>query len=93
MEIKDSCLRAYGILTNCAQVSGEEFTKLCSRLKLGVCLGWYSADGIGWVDDLMIEMKPSNLNLSAGRALSPAERDAFRADCASRRIREKVARG
>ena len=93
MEIKDSCLRAYGILTNCAQVSGEEFTKLCSRLKLGVCLGWYSADGIGWVDDLMIEMKPSNLNLSAGRDLSPAERDAFRADCASRRIRERVARG
>lgn len=90
MYIKDACLRSYGILTHCAVISGEEFEKLCANLKLGVCLGYFSSSGIGWIDDLIIDMKPSNLSLLAGRKLSAPERDCCRADYASRRIKEKI---
>lgn len=88
MQIKDTCLRSFGVLTNCALMPSEEFEKLCANLKLGVCLGYLDFGGIGWIDDLMIKMKPSNINLLAGRKLTAAERDAYRADFASRRIRE-----
>ncbi|MGN0817682.1 MAG: ATP--guanido phosphotransferase [Candidatus Coproplasma sp.] len=86
--IKDACLRAYGVLTNCALMSGEEFEKLCANLKLGACLGYYSIPDISDIDELIVRMKPSNLNLLAGRSLSPAERDAYRADVASKQIKK-----
>ncbi len=88
MQIKDTCLRSFGVLTNCALMPSEEFEKLCANLKLGICLGYLDFGGIGWIDDLMIKMKPSNINLLAGRKLTAAERDAYRADFSSRRIRE-----
>ena len=90
MQIKDTCLRSFGVLTNCALMPSEEFEKLCANLKLGVCLGYLDFGGIGWIDDLMIKMKPSNINLLAGRKLTAAERDAYRADFSSRRIRERA---
>lgn len=90
MQIKDACLRSYGVLTNCAMLPSDECEKLCANLKLGVCLGYLDADGIGWIDDLIIAMKPSNLNLLANRKLSPAERDAFRADRVCRKVRDSV---
>lgn len=85
--IKDMCLRSYGILTNCALMPSDEFEKLCANLKLGACLGYYSIPDVSDVDELMVNMKPSNLNLLAGRNLTAAERDAYRADFASKRIK------
>ncbi|MGN0814782.1 MAG: ATP--guanido phosphotransferase [Candidatus Coproplasma sp.] len=86
--IKDTCLRSYGVLTNCALMPSDEFEKLCANLKLGACLGYYSIPDVTDVDELIIKMKPSNLNLLAGRELTPAERDAYRATCAGKRIKE-----
>ena len=90
MQIKDTCLRSFGVLTNCALMPSEEFERLCANLKLGVCLGYLDFGGIGWIDDLMIKMKPSNINLLAGRKLTAAERDAYLAEFSSRRIRERA---
>lgn len=88
--IKDTCLRSYGVLANCALMPSEEFENLCANLKLGCCLGYFNVGSIGWIDELIIRMKPSNLNLLAGRKLTPAERDIYRADYASRHIKEKI---
>ncbi len=89
-KIKDKCLRSYGILTNCAMLASEEFEKLCANLKLGICLGYFSSDGISWVDELMIKMKPSNINLLADRKLSAEERDSFRAEYVSAHIKSGI---
>lgn len=87
LEIKDKCLRAYGTLTNCALMSHGEFDKLCADLKLAACLGYIKISDISAVDELMIKMKPSNLNVLAGRSLSAKERDEYRASYASNRIK------
>lgn len=87
-EIKDRCLRSYGILTNCALMPSEEFEKLCANLKLGACLGYVDIPDITEIDELIIKMKPSNLNLASGRKLTPAERDVYRAEAASKKIRQ-----
>lgn len=86
--IKDQCLRSYGVLTHCALMPSEEFEKLCSNLKLGACLGYIPLSDIAEIDALMLKMKPSNLNILAGRQLTPAERDAYRAEYASNQIRK-----
>lgn len=89
-EIKDRCLRSFGILTNCALMPSEEFEKLCANLKLGACLGYINITDITQIDDLIVKMKPSNLNLASGRQLSPAERDVYRAGEASKKIRQMI---
>ena len=89
-KIKDKCMRSYGILTNCAMLASEEFERLCANVKLGICLGYFRSEGISWVDELMIKMKPSNINLLAGRKLTSDERDSFRAEYVSAHIRNGV---
>lgn len=88
LEIKDRCLRSYGVLTNCALMPSEEFEKLCANLKLGACLGYVNVEDITEIDELIVKMKPSNLNLAANRELTSAERDVYRAEAASKKIRE-----
>ncbi|MGN0807193.1 MAG: ATP--guanido phosphotransferase [Candidatus Coproplasma sp.] len=87
LALKDKCLRAYGTLTNCALMSHGEFDKLCADLKLAVCLGYVKINDISAIDELMLKMKPSNLNVLAGRTLSAKERDEYRATYASNRIK------
>ncbi len=91
LAIKDKCLRAYGVLTNCALMPSEEFTSLCADLKLAICLGFLKGD-TARIDELIIKMKPSNLNVLADRKLTPEERDSYRAQFAANRIRSIVAK-
>lgn len=90
--LKDKCLRAYGTLTNCALMGHGEFDKLCADLKLAVCLGYVKINDISAIDELMLKMKPSNLNVLAGRTLSAKERDEYRAMYASNRIKSLCSR-
>lgn len=90
LKLKDACLRAYGVLTHCALMSGEEFDGLCADLKVGACLGFINIDDLSAVDEIMLKMKPSNINVMSGRTLSASERDAYRAQYASRIIKELV---
>lgn len=91
--VKDKCLRAYGVLTNCALMPHKEFDGLCADLKLAVCLGYVKINEISAIDELMIKMKPSNLNALAGRELSAQERDEYRAQYVSNRIKSLVSKG
>jgi protein arginine kinase len=90
LAIKDKCLRSLGVVTNCALMQSDEFEKLCSNVKLGACLGYIPISDIGEIDNLMVKMKPSNLNILAGRQLTAAERDAYRAEYASAKIKRLI---
>ncbi|MGN0805116.1 MAG: ATP--guanido phosphotransferase [Candidatus Coproplasma sp.] len=90
LTIKDKCLRAYGVLSNCVLLSHSELEKLSSDLKLAVCLGYvYTAD-ISAIDELLLNMKPTNLNAIAGRTLLSKERDAYRAQYVSEQVKKMI---
>ena len=91
LAIKDRCLRAYGVLTNCALMPSEEFSALCADLKLAVCLGYLKGD-TARIDDLILRMKPSNLNVLAGHKLTAEERDTYRARFAANRIKSIISK-
>lgn len=88
--LKDRCLRAYGILTNCALMTHGELDGLCADLKLGACLGYLKIDDIAAVDELTLKMKPSNLNVLSGRVLEERERDVYCAMQVSNKIKNLV---
>ena len=79
LELRDECMRAYGILTNCAKLSTEELIRLSAFVKLGACLGYSELDDVSKIDDLVVKMRPSNINSAAERELSPLDRDIYRA--------------
>ncbi len=88
LEIKDNCMRAYGILTNCAVLATNELLKLAASVKLGACLGYINIDDVSAIDDLVIKMRPANITAAAGRALSPVERDVYRAEYVTKHLRQ-----
>jgi protein arginine kinase len=90
LAVKDECMRSFGILTNCALLPSEECEKLCASVKLGACLGYINIRDISSIDDMVIQVKPSNLNLIAKRVLTAAERDAYRAEYAAKFFKETV---
>lgn len=79
LALKDECMRSYGILTNCAMLSSDELIRLCANVKLGSCLGFLNEVDISQIDDLVVKMRPSNINAAVERELSPIERDQYRA--------------
>ncbi len=65
-ELKDKCLRAFGVLTNCGILSEEEFLAKMTDVRLGVALGFLeSLDSKGF-DDFLNDMRPSAFRLSNG---------------------------
>lgn len=91
--VKDRCMRSFGILTNCALMTHTELDELCADLKLAVCLGYLKVNDIGAIDELMLRMKPSNLNVLAGRALGDREREEYCAQYVANRIKSIVSKG
>lgn len=81
IEIQDECLRAYGILTNCAKISTREFIKLTAKVKLGACLGYINIKDVSQIDDLVVKLSPSNIAAAASQQLTALERDIYRAQC------------
>ncbi len=65
-DLKDRCLRSFGILTNCAILSQDEFLSKMTDVRLGVALGFLEAlDGKGF-DEFLNDMRPSSFRLGNG---------------------------
>ncbi|MDE7306146.1 MAG: ATP--guanido phosphotransferase, partial [Clostridia bacterium] len=62
LNLRDECMRAFGILTNCAKLSTSEFVKLVAKVKLGACLGYVKISDLSELDALVRKMRPSNIN-------------------------------
>jgi protein arginine kinase len=91
LEVQDECLRSFGILTNCAKISSGEFVKLSANVKLGACLGYINIDDVSKIDDMVIKLRPSNINADANRILTPLERDVYRAQYATKYLKNMIA--
>lgn len=87
LAVKDKCMRAYGVATNCAVLSSGELVTLAADVKLGACLGFLPISDVTAVDDLVLRMRPYSINSSAGKKLSVSERDTYRAEYVSAHLK------
>lgn len=83
---RDMCLRAYGVLTNCAQLSVKELTKGMVKVKLGVALGFFEAEDMDALNDFIDNMRP----VSFKRGNCPDARDERECDVLRAEIVHKV---
>ena len=88
-EIKDSTLRAFGILSNAYIMGTKEFTKLLSQLRLGKALGLIEFENENILEEIEVECQPASLTLRYGSDLTDQTRDKFRADYLSRALRNQ----
>ena len=90
LDLRDNCLRSYGILTNCVTLSTSELITLAANVKLGACLGWISLADVSLIDDLVVKMRPSNITAAAQRQLSTVERDMYRAEAVGKYLKKLI---
>lgn len=88
LDLRDECMRAFGILTNCAKMTSMEMERLAAKVKLGACLGFLEIPDISVIDDLTIKLRPSNIVVAAQKDLTPTERDVYRAQRCVKAFRE-----
>lgn len=65
-EIRDRCLRAYGVLTNCALLGMEEFLQKTTDLKLGLALGFLETKDQKKLDEFLDDMRPTLFRINNG---------------------------
>jgi protein arginine kinase len=61
--LKDSCLRAYGSITNCAVLPLQELTEGIVKVKLGMALGFLSAQDIKGFNNFLANMRPASFRI------------------------------
>lgn len=88
IDVRDNCMRAYGILTNCYKLTTSELIKLSANVKLGACLGYIDIKDVSGIDDLVVKMRPANITAAASRQLTPVERDIYRAEYVSKHLKQ-----
>jgi len=76
---EDKVWRGYGLLRYARSLSFEELMNLLSGVRLGVSLKLLPGLRVYALNKVMMFTQPAHLEEAAGRALSPAERDAHRA--------------
>ncbi|MBR1974843.1 MAG: hypothetical protein IKA20_03225 [Clostridia bacterium] len=62
--LKDKCLRAYGVLTNCAVLPFAEFKEKMSEVRFGATLGFFDMIDKKGFDRLFNDMRPASIRVS-----------------------------
>ena len=65
-EIRDRCLRAYGVLSNCAILGLQEFLDKIADVKLGVALGFFEMKDKKKFDEFLDDMRPMTFRENNG---------------------------
>lgn len=91
--LRDTCLRAYGTLTNCALLDLKELTEGMVKIKLGMALGFFEARDIQAFNDFLADMRPASFRLENGlQGASEYERNVARAEIVHKVLPELVSR-
>ena len=61
--LKDECLRAYGVLTNCAKLSDKELTQGLTKVRLGIALGFLEVTNPDEFTDFLNDMRPASFRV------------------------------
>jgi protein arginine kinase len=86
VSLRDQVGRAYAVLRHAYVLTSKEALNHLSMLRLGADVDLIPALDRGQIDMLLLEIQPAHLQLTAGRELSPDERDVMRAEITRRRL-------
>lgn len=86
-EIRDRCLRAYGVLSNCATLGLQEFADKIAEVRLGLALEFFECSDKAKFEEFLNDMRPTAFRM-ANRLAQESEklRDMVRAETVSRAL-------
>ncbi|GER67289.1 protein-arginine kinase [Weizmannia acidilactici] len=87
IQLEDRVYRSLGVLQNSRIIETKEAAQCLSDVRLGIDLGYIQNISKHILNELMILTQPGFLQLYAGRALRPYERDIRRATLIRERLR------
>ena len=82
--LRDGLLRSFGLLANCARIDLRELIQRTADAKLAIALGFLQGSKRGEelmlaLDEMLVALRPANINRLNGRELSEEEQNEFRA--------------
>lgn len=80
--------RSYGILRHGFKLSAKEALNCLSGLRLGVDMELFNHVDMSCVNEMFLTVQPAHLQKYAGKRLSAAERDIFRADYCREKLKK-----
>jgi len=86
VKVADKCGRAFGQLSHARIISSTEAMDLLSQVRLGVDLGLIEDVDGNILDDLLVLIRPGNLQKMSGKQLDTSDRDIKRAEVIKQRI-------
>ena len=78
--VQDKLYRAEGVLRSARRIDAGEALQLLSAVRFGATAGLIKDIPLDTINSLIVEIQPATLMRKTGRKLSPAERDAVRAE-------------
>ena len=63
IQLKDECLRAYGILTNCARLTEKELSQGLMKIRLGIALGFFEVTDVDEFNDFVNDLRPASFRV------------------------------
>ena len=91
LALRDSCMRAYGLLMNCVLLTEKEFQTAMVRIKLGVALGFFKAPDSAALNDFISNMRPASFKVeNCEGKMTEQEQDLLRADVAQKVLAELI---
>lgn len=91
--LMDDCLRAYGLLTNCAYLTGKELTDGMVKIKIGMALGFFKARNVQDFNDFLADMRPASFRIENGlQNATESECNRARAEIVNKVLPELVLR-
>ncbi len=86
-KVMDVIYRAYGVLVNARQISFAETMGFLSKVRLGIYFNLELNAELDILNELTVLTQPAHLQESAGKELSPSQRDFIRAEMIRRKLK------
>ncbi|HBL16604.1 MAG: hypothetical protein A2X36_15985 [Elusimicrobia bacterium GWA2_69_24] len=85
--LEDLVYRSLAVLFSARLISYEEAMQHLSRVRMGLSLGWAMPADLNAVNELVVLAQPAHIQMLAGKALEPQDRDFLRATLLRRKLR------
>ena len=88
-KFSDKLMRSFGMLKYAMSIDSKELYKFWSDLRLAISLG-IQTEITNETADKLLSLQPAELSRLAGKAMTPEERDIYRAQCVKNILNEQL---
>jgi protein arginine kinase len=88
-EIEDKIFRAFAVLSSARMIASEEALNLLATVRLGVAMQIIAKISIDRINEIMLLIRPANLQVFYNQEMTPQERDEKRASLIRHLFNEK----